>query len=121
MIMNTKDKGVVNFLIYRDSSDSQYTAVCLTFDIVEQGENIEELKKSIQEAAALHIESVLANGLSNNLLNRSAPQKYWKKLYDAMTAYDKMLKRQEEVITYEEPSVSDIWNRSRKELAAAAA
>lgn len=117
--MNTKQKGVINFLIYRDRGDSHYTAVCLTFDIVERGTDLEALKKSIEEAAALHLESVIENNLDDSLLNRSAPQKYWKKLYQAMVAYENMLKEQEDVSEYEEPSVSDIWNRSSKELVAA--
>ena len=117
--MNTKHKGLVRFLIYRDKGDSHYTAVCLDFDIVEQGDDLNELKKSIEEAARLHLESVIANDLDNKLLNRSAPQKYWKKLYDAMVAYENMLDEQENATAYEEPSVSDIWNRSSKELVAA--
>ena len=117
--MNTKHKGVINFLIYRDKGDSHYTAVCLNFDIVERGTDLELLKKSIEEAAALHLESVRENKLDDSLLNRSAPQKYWKKLYEAMVAYENMLKEQENATEHEEPNVSDIWNRSSKELVAA--
>lgn len=117
--MNTKQQGVINFLIYRDNGDSHYTAVCLNFDIVEQGTNLQELKKSIEEAASLHLESVRENSLDDNLLNRSAPQKYWKKLYEAMVAYENMLKEQEEASAHKAPSVSDIWNRSSGELVAA--
>ena len=113
---NTKQKGVINFLIYRDKGDSHYTAVCLSFDIVERGSDLEELKRSIEEAARLHLESVIENDLDVSLLNRSAPQKYWKKLYEAMVAYEQL---SAETPLEEEPAVSDIWNRSSRELVAA--
>lgn len=96
MNMNTKQKGVVNFLIYRDKDDSMYTAVCLTFDIIEQGENLQDLKKSIEEAAKLHLESVIENKLDDKLLNRGAPKMYWKKLYNAMVAYESLLEHKQD-------------------------
>ncbi len=121
MAMNTKEQGMVHFLIYRDRGDKKYTAVCLDFDIVEVGEDFEALRKSIEEAASLHLESVIMNDSPDKLLNRSAPQQYWKKAYEAMTAYEQFLKEQEERRnnSYSEPSVSDIWNRSSRELAVA--
>lgn len=112
--MNTKEHGIIKFFIYRDKGDSHYTAVCLSFDIIEHGTNLEELKSSIEEAARLHLESVRENNLDDKLLNRSAPQKYWKKLYDAMVKSDQS--EQQETKIKEVPSVSDIWNRSSKEL-----
>ena len=110
----TKKGGTVQFLMYRDKGDSMYTAICLTFDIVEHGNNPDELKDSIEEAARLHFESVVKNQLDDKLLNRSAPQEYWKILYEAMTENEKEKKDKQEV-----PAVSDIWNRSKKELVAA--
>lgn len=119
--MNTRNKGTVHFLIYRDKGDSRYTAVCLDFDIVEHGKDLELLKQSIEEAASLHLESVIENKLSTSLLNRSAPQKYWKKLYEAMSEYESMLKEKDNISEQDEPSVSDIWNRNSKELVTAQA
>lgn len=115
VVGNTKKSGVIKFLIYREKGDSMYTAVCLTFDIVEHGNNIDELKESIQEAAKLHLESIVKNNLNDKLLNRSAPQQYWKILYEAMTAGEKNIEEQQEN-RQEVPAVSDIWNRSSKEL-----
>ncbi len=115
--MNTKQKGVIKFLIYRGDGDSMYTAVCLTFDIVEHGKDLEELKKSIEEAARTHLESVIKNKLDDSLLNRSAPQKYWKILFEAME--EKESSTNQEKNKQEIPAVSDIWNRSSKELVAA--
>jgi len=117
--MNTKQEGVINFLIYREKGDHLYTAVCLNFDIVENSDDLKALKESIEEAARLHLESVIGNNLDDALLNRSAPQKYWKKLYEGMVAYEHMLnKKEEKVAKQEKPSISDIWNRSSRELVA---
>ena len=115
--MNTKKQGVVKFLIYRDKGDSMSTAVCLTFDIVEHGKDLEELKNSIEEAARIHLESVVANKLNDGLLNRSAPQKYWKILFEAMEAKENSTNQEKN--KQEIPAVSDIWNRSSKELVTA--
>lgn len=119
-MQNTKEKGVVNFVVYRDSSDSMYTAVCLDFDIVEQGDDLEELKKSIEAGARLHLESVVKNDLNDGLLNRSAPKKYWKKLYECMVAYEDFLNKKNDITSKQKkPSVSDVWNRSSAELVVA--
>jgi predicted RNase H-like HicB family nuclease len=114
---NTKNKGVIQFLIYREKGVSIYTAVCLTFDIVEHGKDIDELKNSIQEAARLHLESVIENKLDDKLLNRSAPQKYWRILFEALETKDKASNKDQ--YQQEIPAVSDIWNRSSKELVTA--
>lgn len=115
--------GEVQFFIYRDKNDEQYTAVCLTFDIIEKGNNLEILKKSIEEAAKLHIETVVENNLSDKLLNRSAPKRYWKKLYDAMCKYENLINDKpnpvQPKIQTKRQEVSDIWNRSSRELVAA--
>ncbi len=118
-IQNTKEEGLVNFLIYRDSRAKHYTAVCLTFDIVEHGKDPVKLRESIEEAALLHIEAVVEGNLDSKLLNRSAPKKYWKKLYDSMVNYEQSLKESNEKPIGDKSIVSDIWNRNKKELAVA--
>lgn len=105
---NTKEKGIVNFIIYREKGDTHYTAVCLTFDIIEHGTELEELRQSIEEAARLHLESVVKNNLDDKLLNRSAPQKYWKILYEAMDGSEQSRKEAPVSEKHKEPAVSDI-------------
>ena len=73
---NTKKEGVIEFLVYKEGKS--YVGVCLTFDIVEEGNDPSELMKSIREAAELHLEVVIKNDLSESLLNRYAPEEYWK-------------------------------------------
>lgn len=52
--------------------------VCLDFNIVEEGKNLSEVKKHLETAAALHLQTVREKKLSDDLLNRRAPEKYWR-------------------------------------------
>ncbi|MDO8659461.1 MAG: hypothetical protein Q7K54_02560 [Candidatus Parcubacteria bacterium] len=72
---NTKDKGTVEFLVYKEGKT--FVGVCLTFDIVEEGNNPEKLMESIQEAAQGHLKVVRTQNMSDDLLNRHAPKEYW--------------------------------------------
>lgn len=56
-----------------------YVGVCLTFDIIVEGENYDEVRQELMDAATLHIETVRKNNLSEELLNRHAPKEYWEK------------------------------------------
>ena len=75
---NTKEEGLMEFMVY-PGEDSRFIGVCLTFDIVEEGVNAEEVMRSIQKAAELHLETVCEKNLSDDLLNRYAPEEYWDK------------------------------------------
>ncbi|MFZ2720187.1 MAG: hypothetical protein WAZ27_04955 [Minisyncoccia bacterium] len=81
---NTKKGGVIEFLTYKEGNG--FVGVCLTFDIVEEGTNPVELAQSLKEAAELHVETVIKNNLSDDLLNRYAPEEYWKKYFEATSA-----------------------------------
>lgn len=72
---NTKKEGCVEFLYFKEKNT--YVGVCLTFDIIEEGKSLSKLKESLEEAAKLHLKVVIKKDLSNDLLNRYAPQKYW--------------------------------------------
>jgi predicted RNase H-like HicB family nuclease len=77
---NTKEKGVIEFIVFPDKKEKKYVGVCLTFDLLEEGETLEEVRYSIIEASKLHLETVIKNNLSEDLLNRKAPKEYWDKL-----------------------------------------
>lgn len=79
---NTKEKGTIEFLVYKEGKT--FVGVCLTFDIVEEGSNGEKLMESIQEAARGHLKVVRAKNMSDDLLNRYAPKKYWNIYYKAI-------------------------------------
>lgn len=76
---NTKEKGLVEFLVYKERD--KFVGVCLTFDIVEEGSNPKEVMRSITEASALHLKTVVSKNLPDELLNRYAPNEYWEKYF----------------------------------------
>lgn len=77
MILNTKEKGIIRFVIFPHKK--QFVGVCLDFNIIEEGENPRELMESLEEAAIGHVEVVIKEKLSDELLNRHAPKRYWDK------------------------------------------
>ena len=81
-VKNTKEKGLLEFLVYLEKST--YIGVCLTLDIVEEGKDPAKLLKSIQEAATSHVILVIKKNLSDELLNRPAPDEYWERYFKAM-------------------------------------
>ncbi len=80
-IWNTKKRGVFEFLVYPD--EKRFVGVCLTLNIIEEGESPKELLENLEEAAFGHLEVVRKENLSNKLLNRPALKKYWDKYYTA--------------------------------------
>jgi hypothetical protein len=77
---NTKKHGIARTMIF--PCKGGYRAVCLDFDIIEEGEKREELEESIREAVVGYIENVCRNNLNDELLNRHADKRYWK-LYES--------------------------------------
>lgn len=84
---NTKKQGAVEFLVYKEGD--VFVGVCLTFDIVEEGTDPAILMQSLKEAASLHLEAVVKNDLPEELLNRYAPDEYWKKYFEAAKNIEK--------------------------------
>ena len=76
-VKNTNEKGIVEFTIFQEGKT--YVGVCLYFDNVIKRTDYNQLKKDIFTAAQLHVETVKANNLSEDLLNRPAPKEYWDK------------------------------------------
>jgi hypothetical protein len=74
---NTKKKGIFHFIIFQEK-DGDYCAVCLDLNLIEWGKNVEDLKESINEATISYLDGVIKNNLPDELLNRHAPDKYWK-------------------------------------------
>ncbi|MBU6321661.1 MAG: hypothetical protein KGI78_03050 [Patescibacteria group bacterium] len=74
-VQNTKAMGEMNFLFIQEGK--HIVGVCLEFNIIEEGTNLEEVKKHLETATRLHLEAVQENNLSDDLLNRHAPTEYW--------------------------------------------
>ena len=84
---NTKEEGMMEVFIYHDND--KYIGVNLTFDIVEEGDNPVSLMESIKDASLVHLECVIKNDMSDDLLNRYAPQEYWDKYFEALEQIEK--------------------------------
>jgi hypothetical protein len=74
---NTKEEGLMELFIFGEGD--KFVGVNLTFDIVEEGNNPLVLMESIKEASMLHLDCVIENNMSDDLLNRYAPTEYWTK------------------------------------------
>lgn len=71
---NTKDKGTMQFLIYKDGND--YAGVCLNFGLEEYGNDPIKLQESIFEAACSYLEAVQKKGLPDEYLNIPPEKKH---------------------------------------------
>ncbi len=76
---NTVARGIIEFVIFYDKKAKHFVGVCLSFDIIEEGNNPEKLMESLTDAAKLHVAVVKKENLPEALLNRYAPKKYWDK------------------------------------------
>lgn len=126
---NTKESGIAHFLILEKAKpaigEPRFTAVCLDFDIVESGDNQAALTESVLEAAKLHLQTVAEQNLSDDLLNRHAPQEYWDLYYSCLASElekEYHLKQQEKAQKEisEDVSVSGVFKYKNKDLIAAA-
>jgi len=92
---NTKKRGMVEFLFYKEKN--RYIGVCLTFDIVEEGKDLKKLRQSLEESARLHLKVVIKKNLSEDLLNRYAPEKYWRKYFKFQELIEKQKSKKREI------------------------
>jgi len=112
--MNTKQSGIVHFLIFKDKKDQLYTGVALELDIVEQGEDPEQLRQSLVEAAKGHVETVISKNLGDDLLNRHAPSWYWKRMGKLLAEQAKLVEKRGKARQQHEPFL-EIFTRKIKE------
>lgn len=74
--MNTKKSGSLNFFIFKEAGDSDYTGVCFELGIVVEGADPEMVKKDLEESAHGYVIAVCKNNLSEDLLNQFPPKEY---------------------------------------------
>jgi len=82
---NIKKAGRVEFVVYYDFADKHFIGVCLTFNIVIEGNDPVVLEQELRKSAELHIQTVKEQDLSDELLNRPAPKKYWDIYYESQS------------------------------------
>jgi|GEM_PF-1383278 hypothetical protein len=121
-LKNTKHNGVAHFVIFHDEKQNKegapsFTAVCLDFDIVESGNDLDTLTESILEAAKSHLVAVREENLSDSLLNRKAPKKYWDLYYSALAKeLEESYKSKSEIKRTENNTVSSFFRIPNREL-----
>jgi DNA-binding HxlR family transcriptional regulator len=102
---NTKEKGIMEFIFYKEKG--KYIGVCLSFDIVEEGKDLTNLIESVEDVAKLHLRTVTKNNLSDDLLNRYAPEEYWNKYFAALKALERQ-KVEEKKVEAEIPAIVNL-------------
>ena len=93
---NTKKQGKFIIFVYQEKPN-RYIGVCLEFDLIEEGKNPQQVMSQIKEASIGYLKTVINNKLSDDLLNKKAPEKYWKKYQDFLE-----LKKKKHAIPWEE-------------------
>ncbi len=76
---NTYRQGSVTFYIYPEGK--KFVGVCLELDIVEEADNLKSVEENLLDAVKTHLGGVIKNRLSEDLLNRPAPNEYWEKFF----------------------------------------
>ena len=72
---NTKKQGIARIFIYQEKK--KYIGVNLDFYLVEECDTKERVRETIINSSIDYLRTVIKNELSDNLLNRHAPEKYW--------------------------------------------
>jgi hypothetical protein len=74
------DKGIIiNVHVIIEKEDDLYSAHCLEFDLVGEGENIDQAQESIIDNIINHITFAISKGLYDKIID-PAPPEYWNKL-----------------------------------------
>ena len=76
-VKNTKEQGNFRLVIFpAKTGDCKYTAACIDFAIVREGDDVFKLRQEILNAASHYLVNVQKNNLSDRLLNQTLPKKY---------------------------------------------
>ncbi len=75
LFSNTYKSGAITYLIFKEKE--KFIGVCLEFDLEVDANTLEEAKERITDYSHTWLENVANNKLSEELLNRPAPKKYW--------------------------------------------
>ena len=74
---NTKKQGNFRLVIFPAKvGDCKYTAACIDFAIVREGDDVFKLRQEILNASVHYLLNVQKNNLSDKLLNQTLPKKY---------------------------------------------
>lgn len=89
---NTYKKGAVTYLIFKEGN--KFVGVCLEFNLEVEANTPQETKERIEDYSKAWLENVVKNKLSEELLNKPAPKKYWNIYREAVNDAEQRLKVQ---------------------------
>jgi hypothetical protein len=97
---NTKERGILRFMIFKAAGEKEFTGVCYELSIVLQDKNPEVLSKELLNAAQGYVMTVIKKKMSDKLLNQSdkLPKEYAALFEDFAKLYD----------VHHKPSLSDL-------------
>ncbi len=99
---NTKEQGKFTLFVYPEKPN-YFIGVCLEFDLIEEGETVQETLKTIWEASDFYLETIIKKNWSDELLNELAPEEYWEK-------YRNYLKKEIKESSKKEDKRECYWN-----------
>ncbi len=88
---NTKKQGKFTLFVYPEKP-KHFIGVCLEFDLIQEGKNVQEAMENIKKATWNYLKTIIKKKWPDDLLNRPAPREYWKKY----KIYLNSLKKREE-------------------------
>ena len=100
MFNNTYQSGAVTYLIFKEKD--KFVGICLEFDLEIEADTLKKAQERIQDLSQGWLYNVVKHKLSEDLLNKPAPKKYWKIFEDVK---EKMEKR-ERIIAHVIPASS---------------
>lgn len=89
MFNNTYQSGAVTYLIFKEKN--KFVGVCLEFDLEIEANTAKKAMELIEDYSLTWHKNIVKNKLSEELLNKPAPKKYWKIFEDVK---EKMEKRE---------------------------
>lgn len=108
---NTKKQGQYILFVYQEKP-KYYIGVCLEFDIIEEGETLQEALENIKEASQFYLETVIKKNWPDKLLNQPAPKEYWEKYANCLRKEVEKIKKGVEALkkNMEEKRKLAYWN-----------
>ncbi len=73
---NTKEKGILRFLVYFDPKENEFVGICMDLGIIKTSKNPIEVEQNVVEAAMGYVETVCKENLPDKLLNQKPPREY---------------------------------------------
>ncbi len=89
---NTYKSGVVSYVALPEKN--KYLGVCLQFDLIIEADTLKEAQEHIVDLSRGWLENAIKNKLSEEVLNRPAPKKYWK-LYEKLKEAEELLRKKQ--------------------------